>query len=64
MYHAERESYTARRRAIAAIDAMHASRPLKPPPLPRNLTRASAGARELAREIRAGEYHGARVVLV
>jgi hypothetical protein len=43
--------------AAAALDRMCAARPLKPPAMPNlaNRTR-SAGAIELAREIRAGVY--------
>jgi hypothetical protein len=49
----------ARRAAVAAIDAMIAARPLRPPPLPRNLTTPTAGALSLARESRAGHYRPA-----
>ncbi len=45
-----------RRAAAAAIDRMWATRPLRPPPLPLAAHRATAGALELAREIRAGHY--------
>ena len=42
--------------AAAELDRICAARPLKPPPMRfANLAR-SAGARELSREIRAGEY--------
>lgn len=40
----------------AAFDRMCAARPLTPPPLPRENNTRSAGALELAREIRRGEY--------
>ena len=40
----------------AELDRICAARPLKPPPLPRDNHTRSAGAIELAREIRAGEY--------
>jgi len=42
--------------AAAALDAICAARPLRPPPLRRVLTTRSAGARELAAEIRRGSY--------
>lgn len=46
--------------AIASIDAMIRKgsplRPLKPPPIPRQRYAPSAGALELAREIREGTY--------
>lgn len=45
-----------RRAACLAYDAMRAGRPLKPPPMPRQTDTRSVGARELAREIRSGEY--------
>jgi hypothetical protein len=44
------------KRALAAIEAMHRARPLKPPPLPRTVYAPSAGRLALEREIRAGHY--------
>jgi hypothetical protein len=57
--HDQTTARRARRAAVAAIDAMHAARPLHPPPLPSNLTTPTAGALSLAREIRAGHYRPA-----
>jgi hypothetical protein len=42
--------------AAAELDRMCAARPLKPPPLPAENHTRSAGALELAREIRRGTY--------
>lgn len=50
------------RELVAAFDAIVAARPLKPPPIPREVGRVrSAGALELEREKRLGLYstHGA-----
>jgi hypothetical protein len=42
--------------AAAELDAITAARPLKPPPLPKENPTRTAGAAELAREIRKGSY--------
>jgi hypothetical protein len=42
--------------AAAAYDRMVAARPLRPPPMPKHSDTRSAGACELAREIRRGSY--------
>jgi hypothetical protein len=52
-----RERHAERKAAIAAINAMIAARPLKPPPLPANIPQARRpGELALARAIRSGEY--------
>lgn len=40
----------------AAVDAMHAGRPLKPPPMPINLYAPRASELALLRDIREGAY--------
>ena len=42
--------------AAAELDRMCAGRPLRPPPLPKHNDTRTAGAAELAREIRRGTY--------
>jgi hypothetical protein len=50
------EKYRALKAAVAAVDAMHRARPLRPPPLPRTVYEPSAARLALAREIRRGTY--------
>jgi hypothetical protein len=42
--------------ALASFEAMVASRPLKPPPMPATVDRTTAGARALRRDIKLGAY--------